>query len=87
MTAEHLTPALAWDQPGEHGEPDPVGGLVADPGDLAAQHRVLVTQRQHLRILRYAATRLRGTAAGTVIRFRTSAVTMDSGIEGSSQML
>jgi hypothetical protein len=32
------------------------------------------------------ATRVRGAAAGTVIRFRTSAVTMDGGIEGSSQM-
>ncbi|MEV6618454.1 VOC family protein [Streptomyces sp. NPDC051051] len=30
-------------------------------------------------------TRLRSTAAGILIRFRTSAVTIDSGLEGSSQ--
>lgn len=81
---EGLAPALARDQPRERGEPDPVGGLVADPGDLTPQHCVLVPRREKLYVL---ATRLRRMAAGTVIRVRTSAVTVDSGIEGSSQML
>lgn len=35
---EDLAPMAARDQPGECGEPDPVGRLVADPGDLTAQH-------------------------------------------------
>jgi hypothetical protein len=39
---EDLTPAPARIQSGEGGEPDPVGWLVPDPGDLAAQYRVLM---------------------------------------------
>ncbi|RFC70874.1 DUF11 domain-containing protein [Streptomyces sp. AcE210] len=40
---EDLVPAFPRDEPGEDGEPDPVCGLVADAGDLAAQNRVLVS--------------------------------------------
>jgi hypothetical protein len=43
---EDVAPAVARDQPGEDGEPDPVAGLVADPGDLTAQHRVFMPQCQ-----------------------------------------
>jgi hypothetical protein len=32
-------------------EPQPVGGLVPDPADLAAQHRVLVPEHQEFGIL------------------------------------
>jgi len=32
-------------------EPQPVGWLVADPADLAAQHRVLVPEHQELGVL------------------------------------
>lgn len=39
---EYLVPAFPWDQSGKDGEPDPIGRHVADSGDLAAQHRVLV---------------------------------------------
>jgi hypothetical protein len=78
-----LAPTFTRDQSGEDGEPDPVGGLVADPGDLAAQHRVLVPQRQHLCVFGRAVAK---HTAGTLIRFRTSAVAIDSGIEGSSQV-
>ncbi|MFE4257038.1 amidohydrolase family protein [Streptomyces sp. NPDC056910] len=52
---EDLAPAFPRDQPGKDGQPDPIGGLIAAPGDLAAQHRVLVPQRQHLRVFRPAA--------------------------------
>jgi hypothetical protein len=79
---EDLTPAVAWDQPRKCGEPDPVGRLVPDPGDLAAQYRVLVSQRQHFCI---PAAWLRSTAAGIAIRFRTSAVMIDSDIRRSSR--
>lgn len=33
------------------GQPHPVSRCVADPGDLAAQHRVLVAQDQQLGVL------------------------------------
>jgi hypothetical protein len=52
---EDLAPALPRDQPGECGEPHPVGGLVPDPGDLTAQQRVLMPHCQHLRVLGHAA--------------------------------
>lgn len=78
---EELTPALPRDQPGKDGQPDPVGGLIADRiwwRSTAFSCRSASTSAS-------LATRLRSTAAGTLIRFRTSAVTIDSGIEGSSQ--
>lgn len=78
---EDLTPALPRDQPGKDGQPDPVGGLIADRiwwRSTAFSCRSASTSAS-------LATRLRSTAAGTLIRFRTSAVTIDSGIEGSSQ--
>jgi hypothetical protein len=37
-----LGPTAARQQPGQGGQPHPVGRPVADPGDLAAQHGVLV---------------------------------------------
>jgi hypothetical protein len=43
---EHLTPPPSGDQPGQCREPQPVTRLVADPADLAAQHRVLVPEHQ-----------------------------------------
>lgn len=52
---EGLAPALARDEPRERGEPDPVCGLVADAGDLTAQHRVLMPQREDLSVLGHAA--------------------------------
>ena len=48
---EHLAPPAPGDQPGERGKPHPVARLVADPTDLAAQHRVLVPEHQELGIL------------------------------------
>ena len=48
---EHLAPPLPGDQPGQCREPQPVRRLVADPADLAAQHRVLVPEHQELGIL------------------------------------
>jgi Family of unknown function (DUF5372) len=39
------------DEPGQCREPQPVTRLVADPADLTAQHRVLMTQDQQLGIL------------------------------------
>ena len=38
-------------QGGQRREPQPVGWLVADPADLAAQHRVLVPEHQELGVL------------------------------------
>jgi hypothetical protein len=54
-----LAPALPRDQPGQDRQPDPVGGLVADPGDLTAQHRVFMAQCQHFRVLGHAAAQHR----------------------------
>jgi hypothetical protein len=54
---EDLVPALPRDQPGKRGEPDAVGRLVPNPGNLTAQHHVLMPQRQHLRVLGHAAAR------------------------------
>ena len=48
---EDLAPPAAGDQPGQCCEPQPVGWLVADPADLAAQHRVLVPEHQELGVL------------------------------------
>ena len=48
---EHLAPPAAGDQPRQCREPQPVARLVADPADLAAQHRVLVPQHQEFGIL------------------------------------
>ena len=53
---EDLPPTLARDQSGQDSEPYSVGGLVADPGDLTTQHRVLVPQRQYFHILGHPAT-------------------------------
>jgi hypothetical protein len=48
---EDLSPAATWHKPGQSGQPCPVDGPVADPGDLPAQHGVLVPQHHQLRIL------------------------------------
>jgi hypothetical protein len=39
---------MPGNQPGQRREPQPVARLVADPADLSAQHRVLMTQHQQL---------------------------------------
>ncbi len=39
-------------EPGQRGEPHPVGRLVMHQADVAAQHRVLVPEYQQLSILR-----------------------------------
>jgi len=38
-------------EPCQRSEPGPVSGLVSRPGDVAAQHRVLVAQNQQLGVL------------------------------------
>ena len=43
--------ASARPEPGQRGQPRPVGGRVAHPRDLAAQHGVLVPQHQQLGVL------------------------------------
>ena len=49
---EHRAPSPARDQSRRCCEPQPAR-LVADPADLAAQHRVLVPERQELGVLGY----------------------------------
>src|ERR1022692_752816 len=44
---EDLGPAPAGEQPGQRGEPQPVGWLVPHPADVAVQYRVLVPEYQH----------------------------------------
>jgi hypothetical protein len=51
--SEHLAPPAPGDQPGQRREPQPVTRLVAEPADLAAQHRVLVPEHQEFGILGY----------------------------------
>ncbi len=48
---EDLGPAAMRQQPGQAGQPHPVGRRVAHPGDLSAQHGVLVAQDQQFGIL------------------------------------
>ena len=50
---EHLTPAVPGNQPPQRRERKPVTRPVADPADLAAQHRVLVPQDQQFGVLGY----------------------------------
>ncbi len=52
---EHLAPPAPGGQPGQCRKPQPVGSLVADPADLAAQHRVLVPEHQESGILGHLA--------------------------------
>ncbi len=49
---EDFGPAPARYEPGQRGEPYPVGRVVTHPADLAAQHRVLVPENQQFGILR-----------------------------------
>ena len=51
----HLTLPAPGDPPRQGREPPPVARLVADPADLAAQHRVLVPERQEFGILGHLA--------------------------------
>ena len=51
VTGEDLRPAPPRDEPGKHGEPDPVGRFVPHPPGVAAQHRVLVPEYQQLGVL------------------------------------
>jgi hypothetical protein len=48
---EGLCPAATRHEPGQGGEPHPVGRRVMHPSDLSAQHGVLVTQDQQFGIL------------------------------------
>ena len=48
---EYLGPPLPGDQLGQRRERQPVARLVADPADLAAQYRVLVSEYQEFGIL------------------------------------
>jgi hypothetical protein len=48
---EDLAPPAPGDQAGQCCEPQPVGRLVADPADLAAQDRVLVPEHQEFGVL------------------------------------
>ena len=52
VTAKTLVQRLWGYEPGQRGEPYPVGRLVTYPADLAAQHRVLVPEYQQFSILR-----------------------------------
>jgi len=49
---EDFGPAVTRYEPGQRGEPDPVGRLVTYPAGVAAQHRVLVPEYQQFGILR-----------------------------------
>jgi hypothetical protein len=46
VTANTLVPPAPGDRPGDCGEPQPVGRLVADPAGVAAQYSVLVPEHQ-----------------------------------------
>jgi hypothetical protein len=50
---EHLAPPAAGNQSRQRREPQPVGWLITNPADLAAQQRVLVPQHQKLGILEH----------------------------------
>jgi hypothetical protein len=49
---EDFGPAVTRYEPGQRGEPGPVGWLVTYPDGVAAQHSVLVPEYQQLSILR-----------------------------------
>ncbi len=49
-------PALPRDEPGQRGEPGPVGWLVPHPPSVPAQHRVLVPEHQQFGVLRLIAS-------------------------------
>ena len=53
---EDFGPALAGEEWCQRGEPHPVGRLVPYPAGVAAQHRVLVPERQQFSILRQVLT-------------------------------
>ena len=59
----HLTPAAAGNQPRQRRQPQPVGWLVADPADLAAQDRVLVPEHQDFGVLGHPVPRQHRQAA------------------------
>jgi len=53
---EDLPPPPTIHQPGEGGEPEPIGGLVADrTRKLSAQDRILVLQHEQLGVLHHLA--------------------------------
>jgi hypothetical protein len=60
---EHLTPPAARDQSRQRRQPQPVGWLVADPTDLAAQDRVLVPEHQNFGVLGHPVPRQHRQAA------------------------
>ena len=57
---EDFGPASAGDERGQGGEPEPIGRLIADLGDLPAQDDVLMAQHEKLGILGYIAAYHRG---------------------------
>ena len=48
---EHITPPASGDQPGQCCEPEPVGRLLADLADLAAEYRILMPEHQEFGVL------------------------------------
>ena len=65
---ERLAPPAAGDQPRQGREPQPVGGAVPDPDDLAAQHHVLVPEHKELGILGHLTPRQHCQAAEEAAR-------------------
>ncbi len=59
----HLTPLAARDQSRQRRQPQPVGWLVANPADLAAQDRVLVPEHQDFGVLAHPVPRQHRQAA------------------------
>lgn len=49
---DDLTPALAWYEPRQRGEPGPVGRLIPHPADVPPQYRVLMPEHQQFGFLR-----------------------------------
>jgi hypothetical protein len=65
---EYLATPAAGDQLRQGREPQPVGGLVPDPADLAAQHCVLMPEPEKLGILGHLAPRQHRQAAEEAAR-------------------
>ncbi|WP_246107765.1 hypothetical protein [Saccharothrix saharensis] len=73
---EDLSPTSTIHQPGQGGEPEPIGGLVMDrTHELSAQDRVLVPQDEQFGVLHRLAAR---STAGTDSSFRVTLYSRDS---------
>ena len=84
VTAKTLGPAAAGYEPGQRGEPYPVGRLVTHSAGLAAQHRILVPEYQQLSVLRQA---VRDTRTAKPSIRRTSRQTILSSIRSANHDL